>query len=388
MLLIRFSAVAPTDSDVYLDLSDWREDPGKSGGFGTAWFSSAVEGHILKRLHENISRVESLKKKKECAEHARAIITRLTDIIECDGVNRPSAFVRAMCETLRDTVTTHVGYDQESQGLFLYQKLARGKSLEETFLESEPDWGERVKIAKNFVSAMVALRRCNVVHLDCRPVNVFVDRADVFTKVTLIDLDGCGVLNGLGTARTQDSWSVRPATLGNLAQDIHPIWFPFDASWQLPVSGNFKFAERWRVLSETWRILSWSRMTALGWLEGDWSELIERFERVREMCQPCDLGKTVTEKHARWLECQRPFHSVLAPRVIEALNETQWTQWEEFGLSDGSMQAEQFLESLAAATIIGVLFPKWGSGWNQIGSLQEVPSAKWIQDQLIPLQAR
>jgi hypothetical protein len=88
-----------------------------------------------------------------------------------------------MCETLRDTVTTHVGYDQQSQRIFLYQKLARGQSMEEAFLEDEPLWSERVTIAKNFVSAMVALRRCSVIHLDCRPINVFVDREDAFTRL-------------------------------------------------------------------------------------------------------------------------------------------------------------------------------------------------------------
>jgi hypothetical protein len=347
--MIRFSAVVPTDVDLYLDLSEWQEDPARSGGFGTAWFSSGAEGYILKRLHDNVSRVESLRKKAECAGHARAIITRLTDIIERDGANRPSAFVRAMCETLRDTVTTHVGYDQESQGIFLYQKLARGKSMEETFLEDEPDWDERVKIAKNFVSAMVALRRCSVIHLDCRPVNVFVDREDAFTKVTLIDLDGCGVLNDQGTLRTKDSWNVRPATLGNLAQEIHPIWFPFDASWQSPISGNFKYAERWSVLNETWRILSWSRMTALGWL-GECSELLDGFDRVREMCESDDQADTVPERNIHWHECQRSLHSELAPLLGEGLRHTQTTRWEEFGLGDGSMQADQFFESLAAAT--------------------------------------
>ena len=358
-----------------------------SGGFGTAWFNPDTPGYILNRLHGTVPRVDSLRRKAECAGHALAIITRLTEIIDRDDLKKPSRFVKAMCKTLLDTVTTHVGYDQGSQGIFLYQKLASGKSLDETFLDEEPDWAERVAIAKNFVSAMVALRRCNVVHLDCRPVNVFVDRNDPHTKVTLIDLDGCGVLNEKASAGANDSWSVQPGTLGgDLNQEVRPIWFPFDATWQSPNSGNFKYAERWSVLNETWRILSWSRMTALGWLNGDYSPLLDGFTRVREMWASGVPAETVQDKHRLWADCQRALHSELAPLIGEGLRETHGTLWDEFGLGDGSAEADEFFESLAAATVVGMVFPKWGADWNIIGSHQEIPPAKWIQDQLIPLQ--
>ena len=387
--MIRFSAVVPSEPDILIDLADWQEDPGKSGGFGTAWFNSTVTTHILKRLHDEIPRTESLRKKSECAGHARAIITRLTEIIEREGQKAPRPFVKAMCETLRDTVTTHVGYDLDARRIFLYQKIAQGTSMEEAFLDEEPEWAERVKIAKNFVAAMVALRRCSVVHLDCRPVNVFVDRNDPYTKVTLIDLDGCGVISSGGSAEAKDSWDVRPTTFGVPTQDIRPIWFPFDASWQSPVSGNFKYAERWSVVNETWRILSWSRISALGWLSGDYGPLIDGFSTVRE---DFDLnGRELDDIPARyelWRECQHAIHSELAPLVGEALEETRELRWDEFGLGDGSEDANTFLESLAGATIIGMMFHKWGESWNSVGNLREIPSAKWIQDQLIPLLGR
>jgi hypothetical protein len=188
--------------------------------------------------------------------------------------------------------------------------------------------------------------------------------------------------------QVKDSWNIRPATLG-LPQEIHPIWFPFAASWQSPVSGNFKYAERWRVLYETWRILSWSRMTALGWLLGECAELLDGFDRVRQMCESeLNPESTVAEKNGWWRECQRLLHAELARSVCDGLRHTRSTRWEEFGLGDGSRQADQFFESLAAATIIGMLFPKWGRDWNLIGELQEVPPAKWIQDRLIPMRAR
>src|ERR1035437_8547092 len=122
--MIRFSPVIPTEAELLIDLSRWREDVGRSGGFGTAWFNPDTPGDILNRLHGTVPRVDSLRRKAECAGHARAIIPRLTEIIDRDDLKKPSRFVKAMCKTLLDTVTTHVSYDQGSQGILLYQKLA------------------------------------------------------------------------------------------------------------------------------------------------------------------------------------------------------------------------------------------------------------------------
>src|SRR5262245_60882873 len=100
---------------------------------------------------------------------------------------------------------------------------------------------------------MVALGRCGVVHLDCSPDNVFVDTDDRF-HVTLIDLDGCGVLAGLVNGHRPDDWAIAPMTLGR-PDETRPLWFPSDPEWQAPLSGSFRFAERWCVVNEVWRIL-------------------------------------------------------------------------------------------------------------------------------------
>ena len=378
--MIRLSPVVPTASDLSIDLEQWQEDASRSGAFGTTWVSPDHSGHILKRLHDKVPRVESLRRKRECAAHARSIIIRLTEIVG----SSPTRFVTAMCERLRNSVTTHVGYDPGMESIFLYQRLAPGCSLEEVFLEEEPEWSERVRIAQAFASAMVTLRRCNVIHLDCRPVNVFVDRTEFTPKITLIDLDGCGVLADNAADAWQDSWSIRPETFG--IPDLRPIWFPFDASWQMPRAGNFKFAERWQVLGEVWRILSWSRITTLGWLSASHVELFDGFDRVRSLFDGDKGIDTMAGRQAQWDACKEVVQSELAVRVNDAISETVEIDWEDYGLSDGTIECNTFLDSLAGASIIGMLYPKWGMGWKLLGDLLELPRAKWIQDQLISLR--
>src|SRR4051794_40637072 len=233
---MRMWPVLGTGTEIALDLAQWNEGLG-GGGFAEALSSIAHSDHVLKRMHEEVVFQNAIGKMNQLSGHAKVMGTRLDGIL----ANSSKPWVEYVCRSLRDTLTTHIGYSDQDRHIYLYQRRAGGSSLRQLLASDPPPWRYRVQMAKNFAAAMVALGRCRVVHLDSSPDNVFVETADR-CKVTLIDLDGCGVLASNEDGNRQDIWAIAPMTLGR-PDETRPIWFPCDPEWQTPLAGSFKFAE-------------------------------------------------------------------------------------------------------------------------------------------------
>lgn len=357
------------------DLGQWDISIG-DGGFAEARGNAADPDHVLKRMNESVAYTDAIGKMRQLATHAKVVGKRLDDIL----ADKPKPFVRRVCQSLRDTLSTHVGYEDEH--IYLYQKKAAGTSLRQWLAEDAPPWRDRVLIAKNFASAMVALRRCAVVHLDCSPDNVFIER-DRRMSVTLIDLDGCGVLPpGYDDGPPADNWALAPMTLGR-PDEIRPIWFPCDADWQSPWSGNFKYAERWCVINEVWRILSWGG-TALFWLDASFNDLFDGYDALRQVYRERAAGMALAthDKHELLALCQRETKQRLQGLLTKAVRVSISPEQVESTAIPPSHQA--FLTDFAEQTLYAFVDPRHQHFRNDRfeGSM---PTAKWIQDQLIDL---
>ena len=367
---------------LYLNQTDWCENLG-SGGFASAQGNPKDPSRVLKKLHLKVAYIDALPTMTILAIHSATMQTRLRDIL----LNDPPPLVRRVCSSLLSTLTTHVGYHEDS--IYLLQNKAHGLALRSLVNNEEPPaWPSRIRIAKNLASAMAALRRCGVVHLDCSPDNVFVGPQPSY-NVTLIDLDGCGVLAG-GLGVSQDKWKIAPMTLGR-SDEIYPVWFPIDPSWQRPLSGNFKFAERWVLISEIWRILSWGG-TAMFWLDEQFNELFEAFDVVRQ-----NFSSRIRENNS----CEFLKENERAALLNECINEARsayYTLWsstpkpaftpEMLSVDKMSPFDIKFLMNFAQLTQLAFFYPK-SPLFDQLGSepLGEMPNAKWAQDQLINLLA-
>jgi hypothetical protein len=224
---------------------------------------------------------------------------------------------------------------------------------------------------------------------DCSPDNVFIQARERF-RVTLIDLDGCGVLarNDLGGRR--DTWDIAPMTLGRI-DETRPIWFPLNPEWQMPLSGYFKFAERWCVINEVWRVLSWGG-TALFWLDDSFNDLFVGYEKVADMFRERSAhhtlpGATLDANTKRELlaSCQRDVGSQLQRLWRRALN--VGIDPESVGLGPDPGPDQEFLVEFARLTLLAFQDPRHSLFVKNDPKLRgEMPDAEWIQDKLIVLR--
>lgn len=363
-----------------IDLDDWSESIGE-GGFAVAFANSRSPDAVLKCMDRRVDGIEAQSAMLRLSRHAKVMTERLTEIIRDTGT---PPFARSTSQTLLSTIITHVGYEANNGQIYLYQNRAPGQSLADLLAGETPPWADRVRIAKNFVSAMVALRRCRVVHLDQRPVNVFVDMASPARQVTLIDLDGCGVLPEHGPGERRDEWQIRPVTMGRAEDMAKPLWYPFDPTWQGPLSGNFKFAERWCVINETWKILSWG-MPALGWLEPVHDELLEGATKVREMFN-VGAAHLPADQHAQYLKtCQRAIAAELSHVRSDAMTHTRSIMWEEYNIGNGSPAEDAFFTQLALFALYSYADAKdlRLPESRHSARTREIPSAQWLQRALL-----
>lgn len=383
--------VAPGVGGRTLDLDHWVEEIG-DGGFGVALGCAAEPTYVLKRMDGEVPARDAIPAMQRITKHARVMADRLTGIIDDQ---RTGWFARTQCQRLLSTVTSHVGYSTHDQRIYLFQRRAQGRSLASVLHElydEPPDLPWRIEIAKNFASAMYALRRCNVVHLDCRPVNVFVDSASPSPVVTLIDLDGCGVLRAWNPNDNWDDWEIPPMTMGRPQEMILPIWFPWDPAWQTPLAGQFKFAERWCVLSEVWKILSWG-MPALGWLDQDEHEpLLGGAMRVREL-YTAGAPTCLPGQHQRFaMRCQDRVGFELKEAFQAAMEHTTSLTWADYGLGQGSTMEERFFCELGCHTMLAFCDPRdprlpaLPITPRYEAARHEIPNAHWIQNTLMALQ--
>ncbi len=375
---IQFAPTYRTHQQVTIDVDDWTQRLG-DGGFAIAYGCSKEPHHVLKCIDEEIDEVKSFSKMRQITTHAKVMTERLTHIVTDQGT---TPFARNTCKTLLNTITTNVGYSQKKQRAYLYQLKAAGQSLETALSgPTTPDWDQRMKIALNFAKVMCALRRCRVIHLDCRPVNVFVDMHSPEFPVSLIDLDGCGVLADNEGHQFLDAWKSKPLTMGR-AEEMRPIWFPIDAGWQAPLAGNFKFAEKWCVINEVWKILSWGNVPALGWLEPRHDELSEAFELVREMYSAYLPGNQHDQQQLN--DCVAAIERKVSRVFSDAVSHTKSIHWADYDIGTGAPNEQRFFGDFAMATIISFVNPRDGrlpSAYLDVHK-PEIPSAQWIQNNL------
>jgi len=376
--------LAPVDGQsrtiLEIDLDEWSQSIGE-GGFGVAFASTGDPQGVLKCMDGAITRVDAQPALLKLSQHAKVMRERLSQIISDTGT---PPFARSACQTLLSTITTHVGYEASEGRIYLYQRRAPGHSLESLLRDDAPEWAQRVRIAKSFASAMVALRRCRVVHLDQRPVNVFVDTYASTLQVTLIDLDGCGVLHDQLAGDRRDEWQTKPSTMGRAEDMAKPLWYPFDPTWQGPLTGGFKFAERWCVINESWKILSWG-MTGLGWLGSEHDDLFDGAQNVREMFK-VGVDHLPPERWAEHVkDCQHAISAALRQVAKAAANHTRSIRWQDYNIGTGSPADERFFGELGLTTLWAFLDPKDRRLPQAVYAphAQEIPSAQWIQTALL-----
>ena len=377
---IQFAPTYRTHQQVTIDVDDWTQRLG-DGGFAIAYGCSKEPRHVLKCIDEEIGEDKAFSKMLQIAAHAKVMTERLTYIVTDQGTND---FARDTCKTLLSTITTNVGYSQKKKRTYLYQLKAAGQSLESALNGPTPDWDQRMKIALNFVKVMYALRRCRVIHLDCRPVNVFVDMNSPEFPVSLIDLDGCGILANNVGGQPLDAWQSKPQTMGR-AEEMRPIWFPIDAAWQAPLSGNFKFAEKWCVINEVWKILSWGNVPALGWLEPKHDELSDASNLVREMYAQRSAYLPGNQHNQHQLnECVIAIERQTSRVFSDAVSHTKSIRLADYDIGTGAPNEERFFSDFAMATLLSFINPR--DDRLPSASLDvhkpEIPSAQWIQNNL------
>ncbi len=334
-------------------------------------------------MDTDINVTEAIPAMLKITRHAKVMNDRLSEIVNADST---SSFVRSTCSALMSGVTTHVGYCSEDRRIYLLQSKASGHSLEAMLKGPSPTWSQRVGIAKSFASAMGALRRCGVIHLDCRPVNVFVDltlteQTPPDPKVTLIDLDGCGGLKFEEFESIQDAWEIPPTTMGRPEDMIRPIWFPWDPTWQTPLAGYFKFAEKWCVINEVWKILSWG-VPALGWLEPEHDLLLEAASDVQEMYNASALYITGRQRHEHLLRCRYAIACKIEEVFESALSHTKLIHWQEYGIGTNQDSERFFMSQFALATILSFRDPVDKRLPLSDFGRAEIPSPYWIQNKL------
>ena len=276
--------------------------PINSGGFGTIFAVRDDDSVLVKRIELSppavvgdantyVAHIHTTRRRLVDAMHAKLAITRSP---------RSREFIERSTNQMLEALSTHWAFDHDKLALtsvWFRQNVAPGKALVELFAEPAPPPEVRVLIARGLVNRMETLRHAGLVHLDCVADNIFVDRDDL--RVTLIDLDGCGIIRR-DQGRDVDEWEHPPLTLGKPQIVRSPPWYPLPGSTFGPISGNFILAERWVVIGTVIRILSWNQCNMLGWLS-----VAERQALMRAYGTVCALA---TDLHdlAAWQDyCAR-----------------------------------------------------------------------------------
>lgn len=245
------------------------------GGFGSVFPVADRPEAVVKRVE-----LESLPVGDTSAyvAHIRTTRERLLSI-KADELMRgaPRQFiVRSINEIVDQSLSTHWCFDQEGTkitGVWFLQRKAPGKCLIEHFSDPPPSHESRIKIARGLLTRMRTLRRADLIHMDCVADNIFVEDNTWF--VTLIDLDGCGIVRR-PNARS-DEWDHSPFTLGHLEKMRIPPWYPQIGLNAGPKQGNYLFGERWVVLDTVIRILTWNKISgSLSWLDREFCRSLSR----------------------------------------------------------------------------------------------------------------
>lgn len=270
------SMTAISGRGAVLTIAFAEDQPWESGGFGTI-FTVDKPGVVVKRI--DVEPPRPLAAIRDYTAHITVTRDRLDAILSEERKRAvPRRFILDyITEILDYSLSTHWACDISDLhivAVWLLQRRAAGVSLREYFDNLPSPLTEAVskRIAKHVVRRMRTLRRADLVHLDCVHENIFYDAAR--DKVTMIDLDGCGIVRRRGQAtpmrsfsRTDDDWESAPLTLGHTSHVRMPPWYPQPGVPCGPRQGNYLFAERWVLLDTIIRVLTGGRANVLSWLE-------------------------------------------------------------------------------------------------------------------------
>jgi hypothetical protein len=276
------------------------------GGFGSVFSLPYEPNFIVKKV--DLSPAQPIGNIRGYVAHIRTTKQRLLGIkAEEERQPRPRYWIfHYIDEIVEQALSTHWWFETNGlkiDAVWFLQKKAPGKALQELFSEEPPaDW-QRIDIARDVVTRMRTLRRADLVHLDCVADNIFVDLAN--QKTTVIDLDGCGVVRRAGGMRTQgDEWEHPPSTLGHLKTVRPPPWYPQLGVQAGPKAGNYLFAERWVVLDTLIRILTWSRISVLSWLEPTIRKgIVDKYWDIKSVIDTAE-GEGVECTYEDWMRLQ------------------------------------------------------------------------------------
>lgn len=237
------------------------------GGFGTVYPVVSNPGYVVKRIA--MENPQPLGNVGSYTVHVTETRTRFEEILSRGAGAFPREMIREILASLALAWSVDRAPDGRMAALWFLQRRAPGRSLREFFKEPAPSIPVRENIAKAVVARMRALRRADLVHLDCVDDNIFLDLTPGDgIRVTLIDLDGCGIVKrSFAPTSPSDRWLHKPFTLGHLSTTWVPPWYPQPNVDAGPRSGNYLYGERWVVLDTIIRILTWNRLDSLSWLD-------------------------------------------------------------------------------------------------------------------------
>lgn len=238
------------------------------GGFGTVYPVINEPRFVAKRVA--MATPEPIGNIGSYTVHVTETRARFEEILRRGA----GSFPRQMFREILGSLALAWGVDRAPGGrmtaLWFLQRKAPGRPLKEYLNDPgfpPPPIAVREQIANAIVARMRALRRADLVHLDCVDDNIFLDIRPSGVHVTLIDLDGCGIVkrsSGYGGSGT-DFWLHKPFTFGHLQSTWIPAWYPQPNVDAGPRSGNYLYAERWVVVDTIIRVLTWNRRDSLSW---------------------------------------------------------------------------------------------------------------------------
>ncbi len=260
--------------------------------------------------------------------------------------------IRRSLETLRAYTPTHATYDALDRSgpkcLLLLRRYSDGGSLQSLTATPRPPAQARFEIARRLVRLLTTLELNGFVHLDVYPDNVLVKIENGFVReVTLIDLEGAGLLNRDAEARYGshvDTWVTEPSAFGKPNLWLLPAWYPRPDAGAVsaPFSGNYRSAARWQAICIALFALTWGGVP-FAWL------VPSAFQRVAasrtRVTSPADreaLSMVDQRRYAGFINCLDGKETILST----------FRQWIERGFLNPRalppiQSVQQFLNSAA-----------------------------------------
>ncbi len=269
MITLVMRAIGGTQQTISINVDT--ENVIASGGYGSIYNVPNDPTVVVKKL--DMEPTLPLGDLNQYLAHISVTKDRMQRIIDEENINsnKRQFIIDSVKEILDYSLSTHFYCDHTNfkiSAIWFLQKKAIGKRLTDHFVdEPMPSEDIRKRIARDVVTRMRTLRRADLVHLDCVEDNIMYESSQ--HKVTVIDLDGCGIINRPDPLKnngvSSDQWSFRPLTIGKTKLMKLPPWYPQAGVESNPRRGYYLFAERWVILDTIINILTWRKMGILSW---------------------------------------------------------------------------------------------------------------------------